>query len=83
MHSWIHCIERAKQKRYYRAIHLCRTSADYKLKYPSEVALNPEKKILLSCTPSAKKRIDHEHEVRIRNNIVPVVERPKRFNRVG
>lgn len=83
MHSWTHCIERALDKQLYRAIHLCRTSADYKLKYPTEVAQNPSGKILLKCTKEAEKRIRHEHEVRIRNNLVPIVERPKRFNRVG
>jgi len=83
MHSWKHCIERALEKQLYRAIHLCRTNPDYKLKYPQEVKENPTGKVLLSCTASAKKRIEHEHMVRIRNNIVPTVERPKRLNRVG
>ncbi len=83
MHSWKHCIERALKHQMYRSIHLSRTNPDYKLKYPAEVAKNPERKLLLSPNKEAEKRILHEHEVRIRNNIVPAVERPKRLNRVG
>ncbi len=83
MHSWRHCIERALAKQLYRSIHLCRTNEDYRLRFPEEVRLNPERKLLLSPSKQAEKRILHEHEVRVRNNIVPVVERPKRFNRVG
>ncbi len=83
MHSWRHCIERALDKQLYRSIHLCRTNPDYKLRFPNEVKLNPTGKLLLSPNQEARKRILHEHEVRIRNNIVPKIDRPKRFNRVG
>ncbi len=83
MHSWHHCIERALKKQLYRSIHLSRTNPDYKLKHPAEVASNPEKKLLLSPSKEAEKRIKREHEVRVRNNIVPAVERPKRLNRIG
>jgi len=83
MHSWNHCLERALAHQLYRAIHLCRTNPDYKLKYPQEVKQNPQSKLLLVPTSEAKKRISHEHEVRVRNNMVPTVERPKRFNRFG
>ncbi len=83
MHSWQHCIDRALLHQLYRAIHLCRTNPDYLLKCPSEVKQNPEHKVLLVPTSEAKKRIQHEHDVRVRNNVVPVVDRPKRFNRLG
>ncbi len=82
MHSWEHSIERALEKQLYRSIHLCRTNPDYRLKYPAEFKENPSGKLLTVPTASARKRILHEHEVRIRNNIVPTVERPKRLNRV-
>jgi len=83
MHSWKHCVDRALKHELYRAIHLCRTNPDYKLKYPSEVKQNPTGKLLLVPTSEAKKRIEHDHEVRVRNNVVPIVERPKRLNRIG
>jgi len=83
MHSWRHCIERALKHQLYRAIHLCRTNPDYQLRFPAEIKQNPDKKVLSVPTSEANKRILHEHEVRVRNNIVPQVERPKRFNRVG
>ncbi len=83
MHSWKHCAERALKHQLYRSIHLCRTNPDYRIRFPSEVKQNPEKKLLRVPTQEASKRILHEHEVRIRNNIVPPVERPKRFNRIG
>ncbi len=76
-------MERALKKQLYRAIHLCRTNPDYQLKYPQEVKQNPSKKLLRVPTQEAVKRINHEYEVRVRNNIVPTVERPKRLNRVG
>ncbi len=83
MHSWRHCIERALDKQLYRSIHLGRTNSDYRLRFPNEVKSNPEGKVLSSPNLEAKKRILHEHEVRVRNNIVPTVDRPKRFNRVA
>jgi len=83
MHSWKHCVDRALKHQLYRAIHLCRTNPDYKLRFPSEVKANPQQKVLINPTKEAEKRILHEHEVRVRNNIVPRVERPVRFNRVG
>ncbi len=83
MHSWRHCIERALDKQLYRSIHLCRTNSDYRLRFPNEVRENPEGKVLSSINKEARKRILHEHEVRVRNNIVPIVDRPKRFNRVA
>ncbi len=83
MHSWKHCIDRALKKQLYRSIHLSRTNPDYKLKHPAEVASNPEKKLLIVPNKEAEKRILHEHEVRVRNNQVPNVERPKRLNRIG
>ncbi len=83
MHSWQHCIDRALKHQLYRSIHLCRTNPDYLLKYPSEVKSNPENKVLNTVNHEAKKRIEHEHMVRVRNNVVPIVDRPKRFNRLG
>ncbi len=83
MHSWTHCLERALEKALYRSIHLCRTNPDYRLKYPAEARANSGGKVMLQPNPEAKKRILHEHEVRIRNNLVPIVDRPKRFNRLG
>ncbi len=83
MHSWKHSLDRALEKQLYRSIHLCRTNPDYRLSFPAEVAKNPNRKVLLEPNPEAKKRILHEHEVRIRNNLMPTVERPKRLNRVG
>ncbi len=62
---------------------MSRTNPDYRLKFPAEVAKNPTRKVLLDASPEAKKRILHEHEVRVRNNIMPTVERPKRLNRSG
>ncbi len=62
---------------------MSRTNPDYRLSFPAEVAKNPSRKVLLVANPEAQKRILHEHEVRIRNNIMPTVDRPKRFNRVG
>ncbi len=83
MHSWTHCIERALKKQLYRSIHLCRTNPDYRLKFPNEVRANAKGEVLKTPNKEAEKRILHEHEVRIRNNQVPAVERPKRLNRFG
>ncbi len=83
MHSWNHCLERALNHRLYRSIHLNRTNPDYRLKFPNEVRANAQGKVLMSPSPEAKKRILHEHEVRIRNNLVPIVKRPARLNRFG
>ncbi len=83
MLTWHRAIERALEHQLYRQIHLARTNPDYQRKYPSEVKANPQGKILTHCSIEAKKRCEHEQEVRIRHNFMPVVERPKRLNRSG
>ncbi len=81
MKNWTYSINKALEKQYVRSIHLCRTNPDYRILHPAEAKQNPTNKVLVSPTVEAKKRIDHEHEVRIRNNFPPAVERPKRFNK--
>ncbi len=81
MHSWKHCCDRALEHKLERAIHLCRTNLDYRIKYPSEVRANSELKVLTECHPEAKIRILKEHEKILRNAMVPLVERPKRLSR--
>ncbi len=83
MRNWEICVKRALKHKLYRAIHLARTNPDYMIKYPNETRGNPDKKVLLHCHKEAEKRIIEEHEKMIKLSIVPIVERPKRLNRVG
>ncbi len=81
--NWKKATARALKHQLYRAIHLCRTNPDYQIQYPSEIRANPERKLLLHCHPEAEKRILHDHEKILKSAIVPTVERPQRFNRLG
>ncbi len=81
--NWPDQCQKALEKQLYRAIHLARTNIDYKITHPSECRTNPENKILTECHPEAKKRILDCHEKTLRKAIIPIVDRPKRMNRLG
>ncbi len=81
--TWPKQIQKALEKKKYRAIHLARTNPDYQLKHPNECRDNPDRKVLTCCHPEAEKRILEEHEKMLRLAVVPSVERPKRMNRLG
>ncbi len=82
MHDWKYSQRKALEKRLYRNIHIARTSPDYQITYPAEVKVNPKKLVLKAPHPDAKKRIEHDFMVRIRNSFQPKVERPERFNKI-
>ncbi len=79
--SWQHRRKVALEKALYRSIHLCRCNPDYCMQHIAEARLNPTKKVLKEPNIEAKKRIVHEHEIRMKLTTVPSVERPKRLNR--
>ncbi len=81
--NWKKATNRALEHQYQRAIAEARTNITYQVKYPNECRDNPDCKILHHCHPEAKKRILEEHEKILMTSTVPVVERPKRLNRVG
>ncbi len=83
MRNWERCITRALKHKMYRAIHLARTNPDYQIEHPSELRNNPEGKVLLHCHKEAEKRIIEQHQKMIKLAIIPKVDRPKRFNRIG
>ncbi len=62
-----------------RSITLNRVNVDYQIKYPSEARLPASEKV----SNEARIRITKEHNVRMRRTTVPIVERPKRLNRIG
>ncbi len=82
MHDWRYSQKKALEKQLYRSIQLCRTSIDYRLKYPSEAKSNPKNLVLKEAHPEAIKRITHDFNSRIRNAFQPSVKRPARLNRV-
>ncbi len=82
MHDWKYSQKKALAKALYRNIHISRTSPDYRMKYPAEVKANPKNLVLREVHPEAKKRIEHDFSVRIRNAFQPTVERPARLNKV-
>ncbi len=81
--NWKKATTRALQHQLTRAIHLARCNPDYQIKYPNECRDNPESKILAECHVDAQKRIIDSHEKILKNSVVPVVDRPKRFSKVG
>ncbi len=83
MHNWKYSQKKALEKALYRNIHIARTSPDYKLKFPSEVKVNPKGLVLKLPHPEARKRIEHDFEMRIRNAFQPKVERPARLNKIA
>jgi len=82
MHDWKYSQEKALQKALYRNIHIARTSPDYAIKYPAEVKINPKHLVLKLSHPEAKKRIEHDFVLSIRNSFQPKVERPQRLNKI-
>ncbi len=83
MHDWKYSQKKALEKALYRSIQLCRTSPDYRMKFPSEAKANPKGLVLTEPHPEAVKRITHDYGVRISNAFAPKVERPKRMNKSG
>ncbi len=81
MKSWAYSIDRALEKKLYRTIHLCRTNPDYRLKYPAETKLDTNRQNTMKINTEARKRVEHEHILMLKRNIVPNVIRPKRLNR--
>ncbi len=81
--NWKKATIRALEHKYQRSIAMARTNITYQIKYPNECRENSEHKILIHCHPEAKKRILEEHEKILLSSTVPVVDRPKRLNRVG
>ncbi len=82
MHNWKYSQKKALEKALYRNIHIARTSPDYKLKHAAEVRINPKGLILSLPHPEARKRIEHDYAVRIRNSFQPSVQRPARLNKI-
>ncbi len=78
-HKWQH---KHLEKMLYRAIHLARNNPDYRLKYPNEARDNPKQEVRKECHKEAHIRILKEHQHLLEAATVPIVERPKRFNRV-
>ncbi len=83
MHNWKYSQDKALEKALYRNIHIARTSPDYAIKHPAEVKVNSKHLVLKEVHPEAKKRIEHEFSIRIRNAFQPTVKRPARLNKVA
>ncbi len=81
--NWRKATDRALDTRLRRAISLARCNPDYQLKYPNECRDNPTNEYVRHCHPEAEKRIIKEHMIILRKSLVPQVEKPVRFNRVG
>ncbi len=71
--TWKYATERALQHQYYRSIQLARTNIDYQVKYPNECKNHQE----------AEKRLLKEHELILKNSLVPTVDRPMRMSKSG
>ncbi len=82
MHNWKYSQKKALEKALYRNIHIARTSPEYRIQHPNEARLNPSQKVLKLPSPEAKKRIEHDFAIRIRNAFQPTVERPARLNKI-
>ncbi len=80
MHNWNHCLKRAEKHQLYRAVILARVNPDYRMMYPAE-ARNSENITQTKMNIEAVKRIEHDHQVRKKLSLVPIVDRPKRLNR--
>ncbi len=71
---------RALKHQLVRSTQLRRINLDYQIKYPNEcrdTTLQTSK-----CHPEAEKRIMHDHKKILEKALIPVVERPKRMNRL-
>ncbi len=77
--NWKMATKRALDHQLYRSTKLRNTNIDYQIKYPHECRGDlPNNK----CHPEAEKRILHDHKKILEKAQVPIVERPKRMNRL-
>ncbi len=77
--DWKMASMRALQHTLYRSTKLRNTNVDYRIKYPHECKGNLPKN---ECHPEAEKRIMHDHKKILEKALIPIVDRPKRMNRL-
>ncbi len=78
MHSWKHAKQRHLKHALYRAKILIITSPEYISKYPNEARAAAKKDYTEQVI-----RVKKEYATYLKFTEVPIVERPKRMNRVG
>ncbi len=78
---WERQQSKSLSKKLYRSIQLCRCNPDYQIKYPNEFRDLNKYASINKLHPEAMKRINHEHEVRLKMSTMPTVIRPVRLNR--
>ncbi len=77
MHSWKHAKERALKTKLYRAKILIQRSPEYQSKYPNEARASAKGDYTEQVI-----RVKKEYATYLKFTEVPIVERPKRVNRL-